>query len=111
MWIKISVRQFITVLCMDSISVRQFITALCMDSISVRQFITSQARLIYCCYDAEYHMLWSLFIFCKQLHGNLHQSLLTMSRVTCFIPRAHMGTCVGQLVQGRSGQRAWNKQN
>ena len=26
-------------------------------------------------------------------HGNLHQSLVSMSRVTCFTPRAHAGTC------------------
>ena len=51
---------------------------------------------------------WSLFYSPDTQHGNQNQSLVTTSWVTYFIPRAHTGTCVSQLTQGKSGKRFWN---
>ena len=45
------------------------------------------------CFNTKRHMFWSLyFVGCQ--HGNLHQIILTMSRVICFIPRVNTEYCL-----------------
>ena len=55
----------------------------CVDSVDARKIF--EIRNI-CFMVTECHMFWSLFIFTQ--HGNLHQLVVTISRVTYFIRHA-----------------------
>ena len=48
---------------------------------------------------------FGVFLYTDFEHGNLHQSSVTTSRVTYFILRAHIGTCVSHSQQSKNSKR------